>query len=258
MKGRKEKINTFCYSDKGNYKSVNQDSLGYRIASVGKKNVAIFVLCDGLGGLDYGEVASGTVVTHVLNQFKNLLDGKHPAICRVNYMEVYSKLLCNMNELIRAFGQKNHVQMGTTASILILFDHQYYIIHIGDTRIYCYDGMLRQLTEDHSVVAMEMRKGMLSKEQALADPRRNVLTQCIGVNEKIEPYEEKGTYRDGDCFLLCSDGFRHVLEEREIESAIRECQDKTEGDIQMLLESMVKTNMDRGEKDNISVMLVRT
>ena len=79
-----------------------------------------------------------------------------------------------------------------------------------------------------------------------------------GVNEKIEPYEEKGTYRDGDWFLLCSDGFRHVLKEREIASAIRECQDKTEEDIQMLLASLVKINMDRGEKDNISAMLVRT
>lgn len=258
MKDRKEKINTFCCSDKGNYKSVNQDSLGYRIASVGEKDAAIFVLCDGLGGLSYGEVASGTVVTHVLDLFRKLVDGNRPDVCREDFTDIYTGLFRDLNEIIRVYGQKNHVQMGTTASVLILFDHRYFIIHIGDTRIYLYHHTLKQLTEDHSLVAMEVRKGILSKEQALTDSRRNVLTQCIGVNEKIEPYEEKGTYRDGDWFLLCSDGFRHVLKEREIASAIRECQDKTEEDIQMLLASLVKINMDRGEKDNISAMLVRT
>lgn len=255
--GRKESICTFYCSDKGNRKSVNQDSLGYRIASLGKKDAAIFVLCDGLGGLSYGEVASGTIVTHVLDQFQKLLDGNHQAVWE-DFTDVYTRLFCDLNEIIRTYGQKNHVQMGTTASVLILFDHRYFIVHIGDTRIYLYDGSLRQLTEDHSLVAMEVRKGILSKEQSLRDPRRNVLTQCIGVNEKIEPYEEKGNYRDGDCFLLCSDGFRHVLEEWEIESAIRECQGKDEQDIKMTLASLVKTNMDRGEKDNISVMLIRT
>lgn len=256
--GKKEGICTFYCSDKGNRKSVNQDSLGYEITPLGNKDAAIFVLCDGLGGLSNGEVASGTIVTHVLDQFRRLMNEDHQAVCQVDFTDVYTRLFSDLNEIIRTYSQKNHMQMGTTASVLILFDHQYFIIHIGDTRIYLYDGSLRQLTEDHSLVAMEVRKGILSKEQSLTDPRRNVLTQCIGVNEKIEPYEEKGNYRDGDCFLLCSDGFRHVLEEWEIESAIRECIGKNEQDIKMILESLVKLNMDRGEKDNISVMLIKT
>ena len=175
----------------------------------------------------------------------------------VNILEECDKLLCKLNDIIRHYGESNQVQMGTTASVLILFNHQYYIAHIGDTRIYIYDGILKQLTEDHSVIAMEIRKGLLSKEQALTDPRRNVLTQCIGVNQVIEPYTVTGTYHEGDAFLLCSDGFRHVLEECEIAAAIKECEGKTKEESEEILESLVQTNMNRGEKDNISVMMVR-
>lgn len=254
----KERVCVFYCSDKGSRKSVNQDSLGYRIAYTEGRDAAVFVLCDGLGGLSYGEVASGTVVTHTLDLFRKLLDGNHPATNLKNFTEVYTELFYELNIIIRDYSRKNQMQMGTTASVLLLFDHCYYIVHIGDTRIYLYNGFLTQLTEDHSVIAEEVRKGILSKEQALTDPRRNILTQCIGVNEKIEPYKEKGNYQDGDWFLLCSDGFRHFLNKQEITSAIRECKHKNDQEINALLASLVKINMDRGENDNISVMLIKT
>ena len=129
--------------------------------------------------------------------------------------------------------------------------------HVGDSRAYHLENQLIQLTEDHTFVAREVQKGRMTPEQAVHDSRRNVLLQCIGVNEFFEMQFLEGNIRQGEAILLCSDGFRHMITPDEIYENLKPDGMHNESDIRSKLQKLVQLNKQRQETDNISAVYIK-
>ena len=128
------------------------------------------------------------------------------------------------------------------------------IHHIGDSRIYHINSAVKQLTIDQTLVEREVVKGRLTPEQAKNDKRRNLLLQCVGASKTIEPQVVFGTIEPGS-FVLCSDGFRHTITENEMLHTFGENENK--GTLKTGVRSLIDAAKNRGEKDNISVIVVK-
>ncbi|HLP59709.1 MAG TPA: protein phosphatase 2C domain-containing protein [Candidatus Deferrimicrobium sp.] len=198
-------------SDVGNVRDHNEDFL---YAGKLKKGDYLFIVADGMGGHSAGEVASYRAVTGFLKALKKGVGENIP--------EELRQIVLNINNKLLLEGEKDNTErgMGTTLSVLYIKDCLGYIAHVGDSRIYrysdSYDG-LEQLTEDHSLVAKLLKDGFISPEEAQAHPKRNVLYQSVGLKEEIE-VQAMGPFRvrEGQKFLLCSDGLNNELTDSEI------------------------------------------
>ena len=246
-------------TDIGNTKKTNQDSLNVKVITIGGEQVAFAVLCDGMGGLEKGELASASVVhayeKWVLKRLPALLSaGLRDDILRKEWEGIAG--LCN--EKIKDYGRRSAISLGTTAAVLLLTRERYYIMNVGDSRVYEIAGQLSVLTRDQTVVAREVEQGLLSLEQARSDPRRSVLLQCIGSSEEVYPDFFFGEPKAGAVYMLCSDGFRHEITEAEIWEGF---QPQTMLSAEQMKENelrLIALNKLRQERDNISVITIRT
>ena len=117
---------------------------------------------------------------------------------------------------------------------------------------------LNLLTEDQTVVEREVRQGILTREQAMNDPRRSVLLQCVGVAPNVYPEMFFGETKKNATYMLCSDGFRHVISEEEIYTYLGPNASTSVEDMKKNCDYLIDVNKQRKEEDNISVVLVRT
>ena len=243
-------------TDIGIKKQTNQDSILIKHGQYEKGEILLAVLCDGMGGLKKGEVASATVV----KKFSEWFDSELPFELKNLDMNIiadkWSLLLKDLNLKIAEYGQQDGIRLGTTFTGVLFIDDQYLAVHVGDTRLYQLDSGLKQLTTDHTFVAREIRRGNLTVEQAKKDKRRNMLLQCVGASERIEPEILTGTVQQG-AYMLCSDGFRHEISESEIYESLNPVnlinKEAMHNNVKYLIEQVKKRN----EKDNISVVLVK-
>lgn len=248
-----------CYTDVGIKKKTNQDSLLIQRALVNEEQMVLAVVCDGMGGLAKGEVASATVVKAFAQWFREEL----PALLERNQLRTdlhksWMSLLNSVHQKIYSYGKRNGIQLGTTATAMLFGQEDYYIAHIGDSRAYEIRSQVAQLTADQTLVAREVSRGKLTQEQAKVDKRRSVLLQCIGASEGIRPEFYTGKIQADAVYLLCSDGFRHELDEKEMMEAFQPKVLGDEGALEQRGREAAKKVMSRGEKDNISVILVRS
>ncbi len=244
---------------KGLRKQTNQDSFMLRVCSTSLGKVVLAVLCDGMGGLSKGELASASVV----KAFDRWLKEAFPKISRKvpadsEIRRQWTALVSDMNDKLTRYGRQEHIQLGTTVTALLLTKDRYYILQVGDSRCYEISDAVTQLTEDQSLVYKEYKEGKLTLEEAEADPRRNVLLECVGADETVAPQFVFGTPKENAVYLLCCDGFYHELSRNEIWTELNAANTGDEQLIQMRLEQMIHTCMDRGEQDNISAVVVRT
>lgn len=248
-------------TDTGLVKETNQDSLLVRVFSTPKGKMVLAVLCDGMGGLEKGELASATVI----RAFTDWSETELPTLAVTGIEDhvlryQWENIVREQNEKIRRYGIENQLQsgLGTTVSVLLLTDWRYYILNIGDTRVYEIDDTVRQLTEDHTFVAREVSLGNLSEDQARVDPHRNILLQCVGASETVAPDLYFGTTRPNVVYLLCTDGFRHEISREEMGTCFNPA---VLGDDQTMDNNaryLIELNKERQEKDNISVILIRS
>lgn len=267
-------------TDVGIAKSVNQDSLTVKVANTPYGEAAVAVLCDGMGGLEQGEVASAVVVRACeqwfLKEFPLALSkgGGSPDI---SWLETcWNRIVNDCNTRLLDYSRERGTTMGTTLTMLLLFGGSFYISHVGDCRAYRMtdadgrrnsDNRIERLTTDQTYVAREVALGHMTPEQAKNDARRNVLLQCIGTVKHVEPDFIRGEYQTGDSFLLCSDGFRHELSEREMYDychlALKNvdwcvaCRQENSRVMSGQLRYLIEQNKMRMEKDNISAVLLK-
>lgn len=245
-------------TSKGRVKRVNQDSFGVKVVNSPRGKVAFAVICDGMGGLEHGELASKEVVIAFNNWFSQdfarmvFEDSFQPELL----FEQWTNIIENMNSRIGEYADRHGMMMGTTLSVVLIYRNQYYIGHVGDSRIYKLDHELYQVTRDHSVVAQEVRMGRMTEEEAKLDPRRSVLLQCIGASSVIEPQFEVGPIVEDTVFVLCSDGFVHFIEGEELKEAFSpgKIENKEQGN--QICEDWIQKVIARGERDNITVVSV--
>lgn len=249
-------ITGFC-SETGTTKRVNQDSLCIKHAWTPEGEIVLAVICDGMGGLSKGELASATVIRGFADWFGREL----PALVRSHETEAvpkqWTRLIQEQNQKLWEYGKANQVELGTTLTAMLMFEQgKYFIAQVGDTRAYELGTQITQLTEDQSYVAREVKRGNMTPEQARIDSRRNVLLQCIGASTQVMPDITQGNVKTGNSYLLCSDGFWHELSEEEILREVGRGDVSDSTAITRLLTGMVHLNEERGEKDNISALLI--
>ena len=243
-------------TDIGIAKDTNQDSILIKHANYKEKEIVLAVICDGMGGLSKGELASATVIRALAEWFDKELPKEIDNIDMDVIGGKWSLLLKNLNAKIMQYGQRAGVSLGTTFTGMLFYDCQYLICHVGDTRAYYIGHMLQQLTTDQTFIAREIAKGTMTVEQAKTDKRRNLLLQCIGASDKVEPQIIKGKIVNG-VYMLCSDGFRHEITSEEIYAHFKSDNLINEESMRANARLLIEENKKRQEKDNISVILVK-
>ena len=222
------KINSL--SDIGIKRKDNQDNFWSARLIVDGSEVGVVCICDGMGGLDNGGLASRIVVSDVRDYLTS-----HVGV------EGLLEVLRKSNETIRTLSRAEKKSMGTTCTVIVCRDGVYEIAHIGDSRCYLLrDHEFNALTKDHSALA----KYKITKKN---DPEmykkyKNKLTRCIGVQEHIDVDYYSGEYNEGDMFLCCSDGLWHYFD--DVVFSEEELFD---------LSGLIKKCIAYGETDNITV-----
>lgn len=246
------------HTDIGIKKKTNQDSVLVKVAQTDYGKVCFAAVCDGMGGLAKGELASATLVRSLSHWF----EGEFPellyqGLSMERLQNSWKDLIYRVNRRISAYGRLAHIDMGTTVVMLLLVDHVYYIANVGDSRVYLLREELEQLTKDQTFIQREMDEGRMTWEEARRDSRRNVLLQCVGASEQIIPDFSTGNILPGSIFLLCSDGFRHVITEQEIYQYLSPYRLLNEETMREGMVYLTELDKYRKEVDNISAALIR-
>ena len=232
-------------TDIGNVREVNQDT--FRMVLEEEENIGFFVVCDGMGGANAGEVASGMAADALLQYVG---DRWRTGCTDSQLSEAYDAV----NETVYAAAQDNSdfFGMGTTMVSALCRGEEVLIANVGDSRAYVLDEKgTRQVTEDHSLVTELMKRGDLTPYQASRHPSRNVITRAIGADATVRCDTFRETLHPGQFLLLCSDGLIRDVTEPEIYYEV--CQSEHPETACQRLVALAKS---RGGRDNITVLLV--
>lgn len=244
-------------TDIGNVKNTNEDSVLVKHGRFAGNEILMAVVCDGMGGLTQGELASATVIRAFSSWFDQQLETELEHMDMRVIGEKWSLLLKELNVRIGEYGRSQGSSLGTTFSGLLIAGGQYLIVHVGDSRVYRLDTGLTQLTADQTYVAREVRCGRMTPEQAKKDKRRNMLLQCVGASDKVEPEVLCGGAAGRACYLLCSDGLRHELTPEELYEALAPEKMRDRAGMEGALRTLIDRVKQRGERDNISAVLIK-
>lgn len=244
-------------TDAGLIKLTNQDSILIKHAAYDGGHVLMAVVCDGMGGLSHGEVASATVIKAFGRWFTDELPVELEAPDLEIIAHNWSLMLKKLNTDLAEYGEMAKSSLGTTFTGMLFINDKYVIVHVGDTRAYHINSYeARKLTTDQTFVAREIARGTMTPEQARVDKRRNVLLQCIGASKVVEPEIILGTAEKG-MYMLCSDGFRHKITAEEIRNAFDPQKNTSKEIMQRNARMLIDTVKDRQERDNISVIIIK-
>lgn len=244
-------------TDIGISKDTNQDSVLIKHATVDGEEILLAVVCDGMGGLSKGELASATVIRAFSKWFDEELPFELENVDLQVIGSKWSLLLKELNAQILEYSKSHGIEgVGTTFSGILFIGDQYVIGHVGDTRIYHIGAALTQLTTDQTFVAREISRGTMTLEQAKTDKRRNLLLQCVGASKVVEPQIICGKTEKG-AYMLCSDGFRHEITEAEMYESLNPINLMNKDAMHNNAKYLIEQNKSREEKDNISVLLIK-
>lgn len=248
------------HTDVGITKKTNQDSMAIKIVETTEGKVAFGIVCDGMGGLSKGELASKEVVVAFCEWFDKVLidDIENGMFEELRLMHQWDDIVQTQNRRLGEYGAQNSIMLGTTLSAILLYKDMYYIVHVGDSRIYSLAQSVMILTNDQTFIAREMAAGRMTAEQAKIDPRRSVLLQCVGASQVVEPEFTKGPMLRNAVYMLCSDGFRHQITEDEMLEKIGPVVALDEEKMKFGCIYLTELVKNRRETDNITVGLIRT
>lgn len=237
------KISSFGISDIGMVKNVNQDSFVYKIVDAGNAYAGLFAVADGVGGLKDGEVSSAIAISN-LNKwwaydFKAFYNETDKLISSL--VECFTK----SNLEIMDYSKSKKIRTATTLSVLLIHKNMYYIVHIGDSRVYKLTKRIEKLTIDHSCYVDKILNGKTYKQSAL--------TQCLGNRAEINCFCDSGEISKNDIFMLCSDGVCKTIEDNEILNIVRE----EKSDLGKACQIVINEAKQRGETDNITLILAK-
>lgn len=243
----KRKIAYGCLWEAGSKKTLNEDTLLLRTIKTRNGSLLVGCICDGMGGVGNGECASGYVAEQLE---KWILKECFPAIKRNGKSVVIRgkglRFFTKINKELFYYMRSKKIPLGTTASVLILYEKRGYIFHIGDSRIYGFFS--------YPVLKAVFRTKLFTKDHRKG---ANVLTRCLGLTPegKVDFYQFK--IPKGQCgFLLCSDGFYRMLE-KSLKKRLSPKLLTSNGEIEKRLLEIAKRLMQKGEADNLSALYIR-
>lgn len=238
----------FATSDVGKAREINED---YFYISFPDDPVQLFILADGMGGYNGGEIASKLAVTtaknYILSNYEKSKESKETLLDLVKNSSQYA----NMVVYEKAKENADLSNMGTTLDVCLIYQNKAFISHIGDSRIYrMRKEFFRKLTKDHSYVQKLLDEGKITEEESKNHPKKNMLMKALGCTPFIEPDAMIKGFIKGDILLMCSDGLTNMVSEDEIQQIIKE----NPTDSTKLL---VQKANDLGGKDNITAIIIR-
>lgn len=235
------KINAFGITDVGLKRTNNED------AFVVRPDLGFWAVADGMGGAAAGEVASRIFVETATEVFASH-STEQTQMDRVKNAFTFA----NSRILDHVASNPEHAGMGCTAEILAISGDDIVIGHIGDSRTYrLRNAELKQLSVDHSLVADQVKQGLISEQDARNHAMRHVILRAVGAKEFVELDLLKGKGLSGDIFLLCSDGLSDMVDD----AAIRNCLTRRES-LEALAGQLIELAKAAGGKDNVTVVLV--
>ena len=233
-------------TDKGRRRVNNEDAFFVL------RNDGVFIVADGVGGNNSGEIASRTAV----NEVAQIVEDRPPKDLKGGALkEYFNKAIRGANFRVFDMAQRyvENSGMATTMVIAYIDGRRLLVCNVGDSRAYVYsDGILRQITEDHTYVNALVKAGVISKDQALEHEDKNMITKAVGAEQDVEPDFFEVGLKDGDCILLCTDGLYGELKAEEIAAIFAKGESMTD-----TCSELVDAANDGGGSDNITVICIR-
>jgi serine/threonine protein phosphatase PrpC len=239
-------------TDVGRVRPSNEDHFGF------DEKHGVFVVCDGMGGHAAGEVASRIAVETVLGFFRERKPGPEDDAFLGDAPEgarLLAEAVRQANDAILSYAEenKNTSGMGTTLVAARFSDGMFSIANVGDSRIYLFrEGQLLQLTEDHSLVMEQVRRGMITMEQAKKSSAQNIITRALGTDESTLPDLGEFPAQLGDILLLTTDGVLRHVDDEEISNVLVQLPS-----LQAACETLIDIANEGGGEDNSTCMLIR-
>ena len=242
-------------NEKGRRRS-NQDSLFFAQAEKRGRGFFCAAVCDGMGGLSQGAEASAEMAGAIDRWFR---ETEGSASIRVG--EAAGSLLAavlDVNAELDRRGRNSRRPLGTTCAVLVGNGRRWAALSVGDSRIYrIRNGRGEVLTRDQTLAEHLVSQGRMDPEAAEGSRESTILMQCVGASPSVEPLTLRGWSRRGDCFVLCSDGFRRAVKTEEIASVLSHA-GSGKGNLRGSLRKIAGTAFARGETDNMTAVAVRS
>lgn len=222
----------------GRVRTTNED------AYLDRQEQGLWVVADGMGGHSAGDVASQTVIEHLLEFTR-----REGLPANIDNLE---DRLFSSNTDCRKISTGNKV-MGSTVAMMFAYEPFCFFMWVGDSRIYrLRAGQLTQVTEDHSLVQEMHAMGEISAEEAAVHPSSNIITRAIGVRDELFVDIEYSTVEPGDRFLICSDGLYKDIRDNELRDLLN-----TDTSIDQATQKLMDTALERGGSDNITLIVIQ-
>jgi protein phosphatase len=229
---------SFGISHKGCVRELNEDS--YLV----EPQTGLWVVADGMGGHDAGEVASASIVDH--------LSTIGIASSAPDLRARFEDRLSRANAEIRGISESRGITIGSTVAALLAIDGRFACLWAGDSRVYLIrNGSIAQISRDHTEVQELLDRGMISAAEALTWPRRNVITHAVGVSDEFVIDFHQGELMPGDIFVLGTDGLTAHVTDAEIQAAVVSAKPRA------ACEELLEMVLARGGTDNVTIVLVK-
>lgn len=250
-----QSLQSASLTDPGRVRDHNEDCIESR------PELGLFVLADGMGGYNAGEVASGMATSLIADGLQEAW--KPREVDRMGREEAKSfsekvirEQIARANNAIFTTSQNNPecAGMGTTLVVTHFYDNFMAVAHIGDSRLYRLRGdTMEQVTRDHSLLQEQLDSGLITPEEAKLSQNKNLVTRALGIDPSVEPEIHVYEVQGDDIYLLCSDGLSDMVEDEEIRLTLITLKTNPNLTVQQLIQAA----NDNGGRDNISAMLIR-
>lgn len=239
----------FGMTNKGLVRKENQDTFLFEYFE--EKKVAVCLVCDGMGGVRGGSIASQTAADAFMTHIRTRMESRIPAEYAAIMLEAAD--FANLKIYSRAQKDSNCKGMGTTLVGALLSGSELIVINIGDSRAYLLSNeKISQITRDHSLVEDMVRRGDITIEEARSHPRKNLITRALGVDMQASCDIFTPDIKAGDYLLLCSDGLSNQMTEEEIFDIT-----SSAGDLETSCEALMQLALERGAPDNVTLVMLQ-
>lgn len=241
-------IKAYAKSDVGKVREMNQD---YYYISDTLDDVQLYMLADGMGGYNGGEVASKLAIVSAKNYIENNFEQIEKDKDSILQLLGSSMEYANMVVYEKSKESKELEGMGTTLEICLIYNNKVFIGHIGDSRIYrIRNEFIRKITQDHSYVQKLVKDGTITKEEAVHHPQKNMLMKALGCNAFVEPDVMVKGFLKGDIIVINSDGLTNLVSQEEIYKIASD-------NISLAPGRLVELANEKGGYDNITVVIIK-
>jgi len=237
-------LKAFAKTDIGFMRQTNQDYIFCSMQPVGSLP-NLFIVADGMGGHKAGDLASRYTVEKFLEVVKES-KAENP----ISIIEEAVRV-ANIALIEKAEESIDYEGMGTTLVVATFVKESLYIANVGDSRLYCINKSIHQITRDHSLVEEMINIGEIDRKNARTHEKKNIITRAIGVDTEVTADFFEIDYYPGDIFLMCSDGLSNMIEDEDIKTIVN-----SGGELEDIGQKLIDTANENGGKDNISVILI--